>query len=168
MKAPGFNALPTLLPALLLVAGSGCVHAADLPPSGSLLNASPALQAQGQTSLPSADAAFPLTAQVETDGSITLLWTLAPRFYLYQKSLSVTQADGTELPLELPAATHLTDEFFGDVAVYFDRLLARVPAAALNAPPGASLELQLGYQGCAQDQYCYPPQAKTLSLQLPD
>jgi thiol:disulfide interchange protein len=115
-----------------------------------------------------ADLAFSLNAFPETDGSITLAWEFPPRYYLYRKSLTAQTSDGTTLQLELPKGEIVSDEFFGESEVYFERLLARIPAFALKAAPGSTLELQLGYQGCLQDTLCYPAQIKTATVQLPE
>jgi thiol:disulfide interchange protein DsbD len=115
-----------------------------------------------------ADIAFSLNAFPETDGSITLAWEFPPRYYLYRKSLTAQTSDGTPLEMELPAGELVSDEFFGESEVYFERLLARIPASTLNGVPGASVELQLGYQGCLQDTLCYPAQIKTVTVQLPE
>jgi thiol:disulfide interchange protein DsbD len=146
--------------------------AADLPlvPADTGLNTgTPALRSSNSTAdiLP-ADVAFRLQVIPQADSSLMLMWEMPERFYLYRKSLQVETADGRVLELELPAATPITDEFFGETEVYFDRLLARIPAQRLQAAKGAKLELLLGYQGCAQDLYCYPPQQKAVNLTLPD
>ncbi len=153
----------------MLLACSTALFGADLPlpASSPLLNTAPALQDSGTNAVLPANVAFPLTALVETDGSITLLWELAPHYYLYRKSLAVTKPDGAALMLELPEPTTITDEFFGEVAVYYERLRVSVPATELAAAPGNTVVLQLEYQGCVEDQYCYPLQQKTLSIQLP-
>jgi thiol:disulfide interchange protein DsbD len=114
------------------------------------------------------DEAFAFSAFVEADGHLVLSWEMPPSIYLYRKSLSVATADGTALELVLPESTSVTDEYFGASDVYFGRVLARVPVSALGAAPGATVELQLVYQGCLQDVYCYPPQHKTVSVLLPD
>lgn len=116
-----------------------------------------------------ADVAFHVVAFPETDGSIALTWEFAPDIYLYRKSLAAEKAfDGAPLALELPAGETVTDEFFGESEVYFDRLIARIPASELNAAPGTELELTLTYQGCLKDTYCYPPVQKSVTVTLPD
>ena len=127
----------------------------------------PALDARASRVVP-ADAAFALTTSVEADGDILFSWNMPPSFYLYRKSLKM-EHDGDDLlpALELPEASIVTDEFFGESAVYFERLIARLPAGAVNAESGATFELQMSWQGCLQDTYCYPPQHKTVSLTLP-
>lgn len=115
-----------------------------------------------------ADVAFHVVAFPEVDGSIALSWELTSGVYLYRKSLSAENAfDGAPLPLDLPAGENISDEFFGASEVYFERLVAHIPAAALKAAPGAELELNLVYQGCMKDTYCYPPARKTVKVTLP-
>jgi thiol:disulfide interchange protein DsbD len=65
----------------------------------------------------------------------------------------------------MPAGKKKTDEFFGDVEVYYDVLSATVPVAR----PGdaSSFEIQVTYQGCADAGLCYPPVTKTLAIDMP-
>jgi thioredoxin:protein disulfide reductase len=114
------------------------------------------------------DEAFALSAFVEADRGIVLVWEIRPGYYLYRKSLMVDSAGSDLLPaLVLPEAETLTDEFFGEVEVYRTRLLARIPFVALPQRNGQRLELLLGYQGCAEDIYCYPPTLQAITLELP-
>lgn len=132
-----------------------------------LLSQSPALASPG--SILPVDQAFVLNAFVEADRDIVLVWDIHSGYYLYRKSLSVVTAAGAPLTnLELPAAEEITDEFFGAVAIYRERLLVKIPLGLLDLQPGRSVELQLEYQGCAEDLYCYPPVQKIVTLALPD
>jgi thiol:disulfide interchange protein len=115
-----------------------------------------------------ADVAFHVVAFPEVDGSIALSWELVPNVYLYRKSLAVENAfDGAPLALNLPEGEAISDEFFGESEVYFERLIAHIPMGALNAAAGATIELNLTYQGCLKDTYCYPPAQKTVKVTLP-
>lgn len=115
-----------------------------------------------------ADTVFMLTTAVEADGDVMFVWEMPPSHYLYRKKLAIEHG-GKDLTgaLELPQGKIVTDEFFGESEVYFERLLARLPAGVLQAAPGTTLELQLTYQGCLEDIYCYPPQHKSVSVTLP-
>jgi thioredoxin:protein disulfide reductase len=128
----------------------------------------PALTQDPSGGVTPVDQAFAFSTVVEADGDLILMWEMPPAFYLYRKSLKL-ERDGADLlpTLELPEGTLVTDEFFGESEVYFERLLARLPAAALNAAPGTTIDLQLSYQGCLEDIYCYPPQYKTVNVALP-
>lgn len=160
-------AVITLL-ALMPAAAPALAAEPALPRPAALPGTTPGLlSSDTNTGILPADTAFPLTALVEADGSVALLWEPVEGYYLYRDSVQVTGADGTGLAIELPAATIITDEFFGEVAVYKERLLARLPAAELQPAPGATLTLQLHYQGCATGRYCYPPQEKTVTVNFP-
>ena len=157
------NARAAAFTALLVVAALPTAAAELLTaPANSALDRNP-----GGGAMP-ADEAFAFNAVVEADGDIVLTWEMPPSYYLYRKSLKLEHAGADLLPaLELPEATVVTDEFFGESAVYFSRLLARLPGTALEAESGATIELELTWQGCLQDTYCYPPQHKSVSVTLP-
>ena len=55
---------------------------------------------------------------------------------------------------ELPEGLAKTDQFFGEVTVYYDRV-----SIDLSLPPAhRGKTLILHYQGCAEWGFCYPPQ----------
>ena len=66
----------------------------------------------------------------------------------------------------MPDGKKKTDEFFGDVEVYYDFLSATVPVARL-AGVNTPIEITVSYQGCADAGLCYPPVTKTVAVQLP-
>lgn len=112
--------------------------------------------------------------QLESSGStgLQLHWQIAPGHYLYRKSLQLVLPDGTALEaLELPAATAIEDEYFGAVEVYYEVLRLPLPltdlAAVADAAGGRSVNLEVQFQGCAEDRYCYPPHSQTLTVPLP-
>jgi thiol:disulfide interchange protein DsbD len=158
----------------IVIIGSPLVNAADLPQTFSdpvpgaanASNQSQFLQTNSQV-LP-VDSAFALQSFIEAGTSIVLRWEMPEGYYLYRKSLAVEKADGTLISLELPEAETITDEFFGEVAIYRNNLLVRLPFSTLDAKPGAKIDLLLSYQGCAEALYCYPPEQKALTLNLPE
>ena len=113
------------------------------------------------------DQAFVLAAVPDGADRVLLDWQIAPGYYLYRHRLSVkTATPGFVLgELAMPDGKKKTDEFFGDVEVYYDVLTATVP---VTRPDGASsFELVVSYQGCADAGLCYPPVTKTVSIELP-
>jgi thiol:disulfide interchange protein DsbD len=110
-----------------------------------------------------ADSAFELQTFAASTNSILLHWDIQPGYYLYRKSIKLTDATGQELALMLPAAHEITDEYFGEVEVYYESLDVEARLDATNR----QVELQLEYQGCAESLYCYPPQHKQIGLTLP-
>lgn len=154
------TALLALLPASL--------HAQAPEPPNPLANTPLLSTGAPRPAVLPADDAFVLSAFTEADHDIVLLWDIHTGHYLYQKSLQVSTATGAALAPTLPDAVPITDEYFGAVDVYYDRLLLTLPATQTGARAGATVELLLVYQGCAQDLYCYPPQQKTVTLTFPD
>lgn len=154
--------------ASLLAGIAVTAHAAELSTTNPLNTGTSTLTRSGGGGALPADEAFALNTVVEADGDVILVWEMPPSYYLYRKSLQLAQ-DGRDLlpALELPDGAHVTDEFFGDSEVYFERLLARLPAGSLDAAAGDTVELQLTYQGCRDNVYCYPPQHTLVSVMLP-
>jgi len=113
------------------------------------------------------DEAFVLSALPDGGERILLDWRVAPGYYLYRHRISVkTATPGFALgDIAMPDGKKKTDEFFGDVEVYYDSLTATVPVT--RPADGSSLEVAVGYQGCADAGLCYPPVTKTLKVDLP-
>ena len=115
-----------------------------------------------------AEKAFALNVLVEAPETVVFYWEIKEGYYLYQQSISVTDSQGKLILIgELPKSILVTDEFFGEVQVYYNRLLHRFPLASLELDNN-SAELTLQYQGCAEDLYCYPLQTKQIFVSLPE
>lgn len=116
--------------------------------------------------------AFRLQLQSSGSDGLLLQWQIAPGHYLYRKSLRLQLADGSVLEgLELPDATPIEDAYFGAVDVYYEELRLELPLARLSTAARASadnaLQLEVHFQGCAEDRYCYPPHRQTLAIPSP-
>ena len=113
------------------------------------------------------DEAFAFTAIADGADRILLDWQVAPGYYLYRHRTSAkTTTPGFTLgEIEMPDGKKKTDEFFGDVEVYYGILSASLPVTRPDG--GTSLEIQVSYQGCADAGLCYPPVTKTVAIELP-
>lgn len=129
------------------------------------LCAFPALALDEKDLLP-VDKAFALQVQADTRDRIELRWDIAPGYYLYRHRTSVKAGPGFSAgALQMPAGEKKHDEFFGDVETYHRQLKATLPG---TADPGAgTVTLEVRYQGCADAGVCYPPQKRTVEVQLP-
>lgn len=102
------------------------------------------------------------TAKPQVD-QLTVHWDIAPGYYLYLDKFTFAINGETFIPA-LPEAQQHSDEFFGDVEVYYQQVTATITLPEALQSGRASLEIQ--FQGCAEAGLCYPPQSKTLVLDL--
>ena len=115
---------------------------------------------QQQTQFLPVDDAYRLDMVADGDQQVLLQWVIAPEYYLYRHAFKV-RARSMQGPIDtqLAIAPGLakTDEFFGDVEVYYGAL-----DATLSLAERAELiELKITYQGCADAGLCYPPETKS-------
>ena len=60
------------------------------------------------------------------------------------------------------------DEFFGESEVYYNEVIGRLSIARAT-PEAMDLELEIGYQGCADGRTsCYLPQTRIMTVSLPE
>ncbi|MES2091157.1 MAG: protein-disulfide reductase DsbD [Pseudomonadota bacterium] len=114
------------------------------------------------------DQVFKLTASTTAQGQVALDFSIAPKTHLYRDRFSV-QAQPASVTLgapSLPTGVRKFDEGFGkEVEVYYGQLLATVGVDAAT-PAGTPLTLIVGYQGCADEGICYPPQTRRFTVTL--
>lgn len=103
-----------------------------------------------------ANKAFEFSSEAMPSGETRLHWKVADTYYLYQKRLKFDGLDEAHKPA-LPQGQEHSDEFFGETQVYRDSLELLIPA-------GASGQVKVSWQGCADAGLCYPPQSQTVDL----
>ena len=118
-----------------------------------------ALQAQSEF-LPVREA-YRLDGAITPGGDLQLYWQITEGYYLYQHAFKVRATrtgSAEELNVTFPPALAQTDEFFGDVSVYYGEadLLVTLPDST------DTLTLAVTYQGCADAGLCYPPETDYL------
>lgn len=81
----------------------------------------------------------------------------AEGYYLYRHRLDVEGADGALALGEpsIPSGEFKSDEFLGDVYVFYDRVVFEAPIE--NGAEGP-LAITVSFQGCADAGLCYPPE----------
>lgn len=105
------------------------------------------------------DEAFKPSVVVNGDQAV-VEFDIAEGYYLYRHAFKF-RGVGAELgTANIPAGKKKTDEFFGEVETYRQKVSIKLPL--LNATASAKLELK--YQGCADAGICYPPQKRNLDL----
>lgn len=102
------------------------------------------------------------TAKPQAD-QLTIHWDIAPGYYLYLDKFSFAINGETFIPA-FPEPLQHSDEFFGDAEVYYQQVTATITLPKALQSGRVNLEIQ--FQGCAEAGLCYPPQSKTLTLDL--
>lgn len=117
--------------------------------------------------LPPVDEVFIPTVTAPSRDRIEVHWKIADGYYLYRHRTGVEVSAGgfTARPLQLPKGKAYRDEFFGDVETYRGSLTAVLPGEA--GADTDSVTLKVKYQGCADAGICYPPQVRSLTVDLP-
>ena len=100
--------------------------------------------------------AFIFTSERLDSGETQLYWQIADGYYLYQQRLKFVGLPDAQKP-PLPQGEAHSDEFFGEQQVYRQGLELKIPA-------GASGQITVSYQGCADAGLCYPPQTAVVEL----
>jgi len=127
----------------------------------------PALAVDPDDLLP-VDQAFPLTVSAPSPDRIEVRWRVAEGYYLYRHRMGAEPADAGFVasgPLRLPAGKRYTDEFFGEVETYRQRVTGTLPGRAADGARTAAIRVK--FQGCADIGVCYPPQTRTVRVALP-
>lgn len=115
------------------------------------------------------DVAFVLSARMRDAGTALLRWDIKEGYYLYRKRFSFESRDETIARLgapRFPKGESRDDPYFGRQEVYYGHVEAIVPLLRTQRE-AAELELEVGYQGCADAGLCYPPMKKTVPLAIP-
>jgi thioredoxin:protein disulfide reductase len=111
------------------------------------------------------DQAFEIQPLEIRDGKLSVGWRIAKGYYLYRQRMSVDvlSPKGDQVgAAQLPKGEKHNDEYFGEVEIYHEPLLAvQLP---LKGPPPKLIKVKVSYQGCAEAGLCYPPQERLLEL----
>jgi len=115
---------------------------------------------QAQDFLP-ADQAFRVQAAVQADNRVRVDFELARDTYLYRERMQV-RCGSVDLAMTLPEGERKHDATFDKVMeVYHGDVAGVIDLAPVRpATGGGTVDLTVGYQGCADAGLCYPPQTR--------
>lgn len=137
-----------------------------LPASANLFDARPSSTLGGLNN--SADflpvrEAFRLSVVHTRPDLIQLRFVATEGYYLYRHRFQFKSDEaGVELgEVRLPAGERKTDEYFGEVEVYYGVLDVELPVRNADAKP---FTLKVVYQGCADKGLCYPPETESFLI----
>jgi len=111
------------------------------------------------------DKAFIPTLTKINDNHLRVKWKIEDGYYLYMGMFKF-QIEGNNIEIDkvaMPDGLKKTDEFFGDVDVFYNFVQADI---FLKNSPKDDFKLIIYYQGCADAGLCYPPIKKTLKVDI--
>lgn len=120
------------------------------------------------TAPPPAEDVFKLTANVQDPNTLTLKWKVKPGFFLYRDRVhlvSPAEENYSLGDLRYPKALKKTDQQGKIVRIYRNEMT--LPVAVLGSQAGEGL-LNVCFQGCSNEGFCYPPQTTQLKLTIND
>ena len=113
---------------------------------------------------PPTETVFQLTAERVDPNSFLLKWHIKDGFLLYKKSIKLSQESQAHFQLGniiLPAALQKTDGKGHSYDIYRKQILLTVPVLGKES---GEASLDVHFQGCSDDGFCYPPQQSKLKL----
>ena len=109
----------------------------------------------------SVEDAFKLEVEFYESDSLRFYWEIAKNYYLYKNKFNAELIyEGQTYPLKIiyPKATKKTDEYFGEVEVYYGNADLRVDLPENKKTGSLATEkfsIQISSQGCADAGLCY-------------
>jgi thiol:disulfide interchange protein DsbD len=96
--------------------------------------------------------------------SFSINWQIKPGYFLYKDRIKLTEQSekiSTVGDISFPKASNRIDPQGHSYDIYRNSLVLQVPI--LNEKPGETL-INLHYQGCSDDGFCYPPVNESIRL----
>jgi thioredoxin:protein disulfide reductase len=121
------------------------------------------MAAMAKTPLP-ADQAFMFSTTITSPRLAMVEWRIAPGYYLYSKRVHVSAKPDTGVDIRIPQGDLKYDALQGRLEVFSGSVSVPVSLSANES----TLQLNVDYQGCSVEGFCYPPIHKTLSLNFTD
>ncbi|MEJ2691870.1 MAG: protein-disulfide reductase DsbD [Candidatus Thiodiazotropha sp.] len=113
------------------------------------------------------DQAFQISGRAGGDDKLIVEWRIADGYYMYRDKIRF-ETDDVGFELDSPTLSEAKikhDEFFGDVAIYRNRVSAEIPLRRMQGA-GETLLLKARSQGCADQGICFPPHEQQIRLAL--
>ncbi|AAU26775.1 Thiol:disulfide interchange protein DsbD precursor [Legionella pneumophila] len=130
----------------LLFLTSLCVHAEPLP----------------------ASEVFKVSVKKIDPNTFAIQWNILPKYFLYSDRIQLN-SDNDDIAqlgtLRFPTPLTKTDKQGRTFKVYRNQL--NLPVGVLGITPGETI-VNLRFQGCADDGFCYPPEVKQIKLAIDD
>lgn len=122
----------------------------------------------GYTAPPPPGQIFQVKVNLVDLNTFTVNFQIKAQHFLYSNSIKLEPEHNSIMqlgPLRLPPTLEKTDKRGQKYTVYRDKV--SIPIAILGNKPGKT-SLQLSYQGCSDDGFCYPPEEQKIQLVIND
>ncbi|HAT2048296.1 TPA: protein-disulfide reductase DsbD [Legionella pneumophila] len=100
--------------------------------------------------------------------TFAIQWNILPKYFLYSDRIQLN-SDNDDIAqlgtLRVPTPLTKTDKQGRTFKVYRNQLT--LPVAVLGITPGETI-VNLRFQGCADDGFCYPPEVRQIKLAISD
>ena len=123
------------------------------------------LQGEDEGRILPVDEAFPFDHLYDRD-QLILRWQTVEGHYLYRHRFALLGASGEIISLQLPEGKLEKDPYFGDVYIFENPLEVSVDMNQLMVNGEAGARFRVTYQGCAKIGYCYPPQQRSIEINV--
>ena len=107
------------------------------------------------------DEAFLFSDDTSNANNIILTWQITPGYYLYREPIKITATNATLGEIQIPTGEKKSDPAVGNYQIFEKQVAINVPVISVT---GANPALQVSYQGCSSQGYCYPPVNETIAL----
>lgn len=114
------------------------------------------------TPLPASEV-FQVEAKRIDPNTFVINWEVKPGYFLYSDRIKLTEVNNNTPVGEIrfPATEKKIDHLGREYMVYRNKV--SIPVSILSEQAGETL-VNLHYQGCADDGFCYPPETKQIKL----
>lgn len=117
--------------------------------------------------LPAAEV-FPVSVKIVDPNNFVIQWQIKDHYFLYSDRIHVNASAQDHVQIgriQFPKPLTKTDKQGQNYTIYRGELNLPVPILGNN--PGESL-IQLQYQGCSDEGFCYPPEEKNIKVTIND
>ncbi len=115
---------------------------------------------------PPPEQVFHFNARAKDQDTVEVTWQVTPGYYLYRQKF-VLKSDNPDVTLgtpDFPQGEIKNDPYLGTSEIYTQDVDALIPVTRANG--AGKFNLIASWQGCAEKGFCYPPQTKTVPIDL--
>ena len=115
---------------------------------------------------PPPEQVFNFNARAKDQDTVEVTWQVTPGYYLYRQKFAL-KSDNPDVILgtpDFPQGEIKNDPYLGTSEIYTKDVDALIPVTRANG--AGKFNLIASWQGCAEKGFCYPPQSRTVPIDL--